>query len=369
VNTVLTKFAAALDKADQRQARTTRYDFRDYLYAVQPPERYPERLPAPVEALFTLTNKCNLRCIYCYNDSGLSKGDELTTAEWLKLVAQACEIGVQKIHLSGGEPFAHRGAVDILRELRRRDLLIEVATNGARRYSPEVLRLLAGARVDISLDTADDAIYTALTGHRALSQVVANIGLFVRAGASVSIKVCVTNLNYHKIGDLYRLLADLGVADVGLAAYTTSPSGRGGDSLSLTDEMIAYVQSEFEAIDQVPATPLTFGLPHPCWTVKEDIISCDGMANTIIVMPNGDVTPCELLTGTSPLCFGNVRRTPLLDIWNGSLVSDFFYRKSHPTDSVCGGCGFAQTCRTGCFAEKAYRRSPLYGPDPRCRLH
>ncbi len=368
VDTVITKFAPTLAQFETPASRSLRYDFADYLYSVEPLERHPERLPAPVEALFTLTNKCNLRCVYCFNNSGSARTDELASAEWLELIAQADDIGVQKIHLSGGEPFAHQGAVAMLRELKRRDMLVEIATNGTWSYSTEVFDLLAGSRVDVSLDTIEEATYQRLTGSTALLKVIDNIRKFIAMGASVSVKVCVTRLNYQRIGDLYGLLADLGVADVGLAAYTTSPSGRGGDDLSLTEAMIAEVQDEYQRIEQTGQTRLIFGIPNPCWTTRDDVISCDGLSNTIIVMPNGDVTPCELITDTPELCFGNVRRSSLLGIWNGPLVGEFFRRKAHPQGNACADCGLVESCRTGCFAEKLYQATPLYGPDPRCGL-
>jgi len=367
VHIVLSKFAPTLRRGNGN-VQPLRYSFADYLYPVDPIMRHPERLPSPVEILFTLTNKCNLRCVYCFNNSGIARTDELSTSEWLDLVCEADDIGIQKIHLSGGEPFAHRGAVQILREIKRRDLLVEVATNGTRSYSDEVFEMLSGSRVDISLDTCDEDLYARLTGSRSFHRVLANIEAFVRAGSSVSIKSCITSLNYTNIAKLYSLLADIGVADVGLAAYTTSVSGRGGDELKLSPDMIASVRSQFENIQQVPETSLTFGIPNPCWQARSDIISCDALVTTVIVMPNGDVTPCELITDTEELCFGNVRSESLTQIWTNPKVEDFFYRKSHPEIGACTSCAFAESCQTGCFAEKLYLGTPLYGPDPRCRI-
>lgn len=367
VNVVLTKFAPTLEQGDGT-VHSMRYNFSDYLYPVDPIERHPERLPSPVEMLFTLTNKCNLRCIYCFNNSGAARPNELTTSEWLDLIAQADDIGVQKIHLSGGEPFAHRGAIQILRELKNRGMLIEMATNGTRSYPDEVFHMLSGEQVDISLDTWDKDLYAQLTGNRSLDRVLANIQAFIQAGSSVSIKSCITSLNYTDIHKLYQVLADIGVADVGLAAYTRSISGRGGNELCLSPDMIDTVRCEFECIKQVEGTPLTFGIPNPCWNTRKDIISCDALVTTMIVMPNGDVTPCELITNTPELCFGNVRSESLMQIWTSALVDDFFYRKSHPQANTCTSCVFMESCQTGCFAEKLYQGVTLYGPDPRCHV-
>jgi pyrroloquinoline quinone biosynthesis protein E len=368
VNMVLSKFSLALECGDGLSAHTPQYNFADYLYPVRPIGQYPKRLPSPIEMLLTLTSRCNLKCIYCFNNSGDAHIDELTTREWLDLIAQADEIGVKKVHLTGGEPMLHLGAVAIIKELKRRGMLIELATNGTLHYTDEVLTLLNHERVDISLDTADADLYMRLTGRPYFEQVVNAIKRFVSAGVAVSIKTCITSLNGTGIDRLYALLSGLHVDNIGLAAYTASISGRGGDELLLSTIAIDNVRREFEQIKQMESTSMVFGIPNIRWNDKEDIISCDALAHTIIVMPNGDVTPCELITDSEEFCFGNVRFESLMQIWKSAKVTDFFYKKSHPDDKICQTCVYLESCCTGCFAEKLYKNILPYGRDPRCNI-
>lgn len=368
VDSVLDRFSDTITSGDGRIKTTPPYAFDDYLYEIQPLKQFPQRLPHPIVMLLTLTNRCNLRCIYCYNDSGYARPHELSTEEWLNVVAQAHDVGVQQIDVSGGEPFCHRGALRIMQDIRRRGMLMEVATNGTMHYTDEDIDVMRGCRVDISLDTADTDTYAEMTGRPFLQRAIENITRFVHEGLTVDIKVCLTNRNFTGIAQLYTMLADIGVHSVGLASYTPSIGGRGGDQLLLSSAMLDTIEEQCSQIQQSPGTPLSLGLARPCWTRKEDIIACNALTHTMIVLPNGDVSPCELITTTPEFMFGNVRHQSIMDIWNGTPVRQFFRDKTNPSDRQCASCALLEQCTTGCFAEKLYRKVPVYGPDPRCRV-
>lgn len=366
VKTVMLRFSEALMPGDGKTRSELRYSFEDYLYPIRPLRQFPQRLPHPVGMLLTLTNRCNLHCIYCFNASGHARKDELCTKEWLDVIARAQDIGVQQIDLSGGEPFCHEGILDVMRDIRRRDILMEVATNGVMSYSNEAIGLMAGSRIDISLDTLNQKTYSELTEKPLLDRALNNIRRFVESGLIVDIKVCITNRNIHGIEQIYETLSNIGVHSVGLASYVPSPCGRGGDSLLLTQEMIDDIKERYDRIQQSPDTSLTIGLAQSYWHEPKDIMACDAMTHTMIVLSNGDITPCELITSNAQFMFGNVRHQSLLEIWNGEPVKNFFRQRVMPTDDRCASCSQLEHCGTGCFAEKLYKKVQVYGHDPRC---
>src|ERR1700694_5900956 len=65
--------------------------------------------------LAELTYRCPLHCPYCSNPLNLGADrDELTLAEWSRLLAEARDLGVLQLHLSGGEPLQRRDLVEIV---------------------------------------------------------------------------------------------------------------------------------------------------------------------------------------------------------------------------------------------------------------
>ena len=69
----------------------------------------------------SLTDRCNLRCIYCMPAEGVGKlrhDQILSIEEVAEIAAAAVELGINKIRLTGGEPLVRRGVVDLVRMLR-----------------------------------------------------------------------------------------------------------------------------------------------------------------------------------------------------------------------------------------------------------
>ena len=69
----------------------------------------------------SVTDRCNLRCRYCRPEKGVPfiPHEEILTFEELEhLTAIFCAMGVSKVRVTGGEPFARKGCLDFLKRLR-----------------------------------------------------------------------------------------------------------------------------------------------------------------------------------------------------------------------------------------------------------
>ena len=65
----------------------------------------------------SVTDRCNLRCIYCMPSEGIplvSHNDILSFEEILLIVQSAVELGIDKIRITGGEPLVRSGIVDLV---------------------------------------------------------------------------------------------------------------------------------------------------------------------------------------------------------------------------------------------------------------
>ena len=136
----------------------------------------------------SLTDRCNLRCIYCMPAEGVGKlthSQVLSIEETAEIAAAAVSLGIRKIRLTGGEPLVRRGLTDLVRLLRPLPGLEELAltTNGI--LLPELAQPLRDAgldRVNISLDTLDGEKYRRITRVGTLEQALAGIEAAERAG-------------------------------------------------------------------------------------------------------------------------------------------------------------------------------------------
>jgi molybdenum cofactor biosynthesis enzyme MoaA len=64
-----------------------------------------------------VTDRCNLRCQYCMPAHGIeivAREELLTYKEMYRVIRVLTELGVNKIRLTGGEPFVRKGFVEFL---------------------------------------------------------------------------------------------------------------------------------------------------------------------------------------------------------------------------------------------------------------
>lgn len=90
------------------------------------PENY---LSAPFRVFYDITYKCNLRCKHCFTSSGIQKEDELTTDEKIKLVEQLLKLGVERVSIAGGEPFASEDLYKFIEKCNEKDIDVSISTN------------------------------------------------------------------------------------------------------------------------------------------------------------------------------------------------------------------------------------------------
>ncbi len=161
----------------------------------------------------SLTDRCNLRCVYCMPMHGLTftPGPELLTAEELeKVVRAAVDAGFNKVRLTGGEPTLRRDIVEIVRRLTKIEGVeqLVMTTNGYR--LPYLAQELAEAglkRVNIHVDSLNKAALAKVMRLGSLDKAWAGIEAAEKAGLT-PIKlnaVVVRDYNDDAVVELARL--------------------------------------------------------------------------------------------------------------------------------------------------------------------
>lgn len=164
----------------------------------------------------SLTDRCNLRCVYCMPAHGMKfapRDELLTDEELLKVVRAAVKIGFSRLRLTGGEPTVRPNLVDLVREMAAMPGVedISMTTNGLllERLASDLAR--AGLRrINISLDTLDPERYRIITRGGRIERVFAGIAAAEAAGLT-PIKlnaVVVRGLNDHEVPALAGLTLD-----------------------------------------------------------------------------------------------------------------------------------------------------------------
>lgn len=79
---------------------------------------------------FHVTQRCNLKCSYCYNKENLNKKDMLTTSEVKEVLCQLAEIGVKIVNFTGGEILLRSDIEEICKYAKSLNLHTEILSNG-----------------------------------------------------------------------------------------------------------------------------------------------------------------------------------------------------------------------------------------------
>ncbi len=158
----------------------------------------------------SVTDRCDLRCTYCMSEAMafLPKRDVLSLEELERLAVAFINRGVRKIRLTGGEPLVRRDIMTLLRRLSRRlgDGLDEITltTNATQlaRHADE-LADIGVKRINVSLDTLDDAKFARLTRRRMLGKVLSGIEAAQAAGLKIKLNtVALKGVNEDEIPSL-----------------------------------------------------------------------------------------------------------------------------------------------------------------------
>lgn len=161
----------------------------------------------------SLTDKCNLRCIYCMPNSNKSIykcKDTMNIEEIINIVKASAKLGIEKVRYTGGEPLIFNGIEELIYRTSKiqgiRD--ISITTNGI--LLPDMLINLKKAglkRFNISLDTLKNDRYKKITNGGNIDKVILAINKALKLGFnSVKINVVVLKgINDDEIGDFINL--------------------------------------------------------------------------------------------------------------------------------------------------------------------
>lgn len=161
----------------------------------------------------SVTDRCNLRCLYCMPEEGMPFMDQdrlLTYPQIVEIVAAAARLGISKLRITGGEPLVRPNLHELIGELSAIPGIEEIAltTNGIL-LAPQAKKLKeAGlSRVNISLDTLDAARFRFIARRGDLNRVIEGIRAAGEAGLQPIKLNCVLlkGINEDEIGTFLRL--------------------------------------------------------------------------------------------------------------------------------------------------------------------
>lgn len=302
-----------------------------------------ERYYHPMIVSWELTNACNLKCKYCFNNSGKELQNELNTDETYNILRGLYNAGVFRIEFTGGEPMMRSDFENIIKYAHNMDFIISVATNGT-------------------------LINKGVTG--AFNRAIEGVKILKNHDIRVHIRMTATRKNIAEIEKVLLLSLDLGVDEFNVMRVWAS--GRAIDGqLNLNANQIINLNYEMQRIMSIYKDDINIRYDHcgfferdafqPYREYNERICQCGRTICTI--KPDGIVTPCEVLTMKA----GDLRVESFANIWKNSPVMDKF-RSFNPEflKGKCKTCLDKNICGGNCRALALIHYGDFYAEDPSC---
>ena len=145
----------------------------------------------------SITDRCNLRCIYCMPAMGVPHIDckeVLRYEDFLRIVSTATELGIRKVRITGGEPLVRKGIIKFLSQLSAIPGVEEIAltTNGLLLADKAQLLKEAGVqRLNVSLDSLQPKTFAEITRGGSLSSMLAGLDAAEAAGLGIKLNMVV----------------------------------------------------------------------------------------------------------------------------------------------------------------------------------
>ena len=295
---------------------------------------YPGRLalikPEGLRELWLqLNNNCNLSCSHCLVGSGPGGDKGLPTESWLALIDRAAAMGLERLYITGGEPFLRRDIFTLLRHATEaKGLETIVLTNGTA-FGAYVRRGIGGLdrsrlRFQVSIDGASPATNDPIRGPGTFDRAREGARFLADSGFDVSITTVTTDANLAELPAITTLVESVGAKSQHLmwshkrGRAATASNGFFPDVSSLVAAVLDTADAADRAgtvLDNIEAVKRRVnGVPG----LKYDL--GNGGWDSICVNFDGRVYPTAALANEQDLFCGDATRTDLAAILETSPV-------------------------------------------------
>ena len=269
------------------------------------------RRRVPILVTLCVTNRCNMRCAYCYEEYYSRQHAEIPKERILKLIDELAGMGTKYLSINGGEALLRDDLEDIVDSIKAKNMLCHLSSNGI--LVPSRLPLLR--KID-SLSISIDGIgagHDLNRGAGTYARVRAGLEMLAAEGIRFHTHTVLTKNNKDSVEDILALARELGFqAQFSLLRVEDSPD----KTLALEDtELKPLIQRLLKYKKQgepVFFSSLTYEnylnwpLPNDQQIIRGHIprgfqaIPCDIKRFSCHIEANGLVYPCVVLVNKYP---------------------------------------------------------------------
>lgn len=328
-------------------------------------------LDLPLAVLAEVTHRCPLQCPYCSNPLDLQRaGDELSRAEWLRVIDELAAIGVLQLHFSGGEPLIRKDLVDLVRHAGKAGLYTNLITSGVLLDAAKVAALAEAGlnHVQISLQDTEDGLADRISGLAgAHAKKLAAARLVREAGLPLTVNAVMHRQNLQHLPEMIDLAVELGAGRLEVAHvqyYGWALKNRAAliPTLAQLEQATKVVEKAIRRLRGI----LVIDYVIPDYYAKRPKKCMGGWARQFFnISPSGRILPCHAAESITGLVFDSVRDHSVAWIWRESEALRK-YRGSGWMIDPCRSCEYREIDWGGCRCQAFALTGAAENADPAC---
>ena len=313
------------------------------------------------------TLRCNLRCAHCWIEAEkTSIFSELRLQEMMSTIDSALDLGLNSVRITGGEPFLREEVtLELLKYLDELKITAAVETNGTL-LSAQSKKVIAETRPNImvSMDGATPHGFASLRGTPSLFDTVVKNIMFLRdAGIPITCSMSIHKGNVDELDAFVEMAQSFG--RVRLLLYLEMGRARELKSKFTIQESIALMKRMNSFMKENPH--INSNLPMAFLDLDVLFHACYAGRDSLAVLPDGSVSFCAYCTNDDNMIAGNIRESPLEELWENGLIFDQCRNIHSSLEGICGRCIFKEYCQGSCRAWAYDVYDSLYAPYPLCQ--
>ena len=325
----------------------------------------------PIAMLAELTHRCPLACPYCSNPLDLARQEqELDTDTWARVFAEAADLGVLQLHLSGGEPASRRDLEPLVTAARDAGLYTNLITSGIGLTERRLQALDAAGldHVQLSLQGTDATMADTIGGYRGGFDRKMKVAEWIGAiGFPLTLNAVLHRRNLHQLPRAIEMAVEMGARRIEVATVQFHGWAlRNRDAMMPTreqareaDAIVAEARARLKGILVIDYVPADYHSDYPKRCMG-------GWGSTgLVVAPDGQVMPCHAASTIPSLTFQNVRDTALRDIWYDGPAFNA-YRGTGWMQEPCASCERKTVDFGGCRCQAMAIVGDPAATDPVC---
>ena len=340
--------------------------------ASRPVSALPNKPGPPLWLLLELTYRCPLHCAFCYNPTDYAgTGDELDTADWIRVLREARALGAVQLGLSGGEPLTRSDLEEIVAEAHRLGFYTNLITSGVGLTETRLRNFKAAGLDHIQLSFQDSSrqMNDFLSSTRTFDLKSKVAALIKRYEYPMVLNVVLHRLNIDHVEEILEMALKLGAEYVELANtqyYGWAWHNR--DQLLPSRAQVEKAEQTMQRFRARVGRQMQIYFVVPDYFERRPKPCMNGLGSIFLtVTPDGTALPCHAARMLPGLEFPNVRRASIEAIWYGSSGFNHF-RGDAWMKEPCRSCPEKTRDFGGCRCQAYLMTGDAANADPVCDL-